>query len=60
MTDDQWLCIHSFLIACSDVRVGKEDHCRLFIEALRWMARMGAPWRQWPAAHGKGNSVYRR
>ena len=26
----------------------------------RWMARMGTPWRQWPAAYGKGNSVYRR
>ena len=35
------------------VRVGKETHCRLFIEALRWMARMGAPWRQLPAAYGK-------
>ena len=26
----------------------------------RWMARMGTPWRQWPAAYGKGNSIYRR
>ena len=43
MTDAQWHCIHSFLIAGSDVRVGNEDHCRLFVEALRWMARRGGP-----------------
>ena len=60
MTDAQWLCIHSFLITCSYVRVGKETRCLLFIEALRWMARMGAPWHQLPAAYGKGNWVYRR
>ena len=60
MTGAQWHCLHSFLSTCSDVRVGQETHCRLFIEALRWTARMGAPWRQLPAAYGKGNSVYRR
>ena len=58
--DAQWRCIHSFLIAGSDVRVGNEAHCRLFVEALRWMARMGAPWHQWSAAYGKRSSVYRR
>ena len=40
MTDVQWLCIHSFLITCSGIFVGKETHCCLFVEALRWMARM--------------------
>ena len=59
MTDTQWLRIHSFLSSCSGMRVGKETHGRLCAEALR-MARMGALWRQWPAAYGKGNSVYRR
>ena len=31
----------------------------LFIEALRGMARMDAPWHQLPAAYSKGSSVYR-
>ena len=50
----------SFLITGPDIRVGKETHCRLFVEAARRMARMGAPWRQWPAEYDQGNSVYRR
>ena len=60
MTDAQWRCIHSFLSTCPDVRVGKETHCRLFVDAARWMTRMGAPWRQLPAKYGQWNSVYRR
>ena len=60
MTDAQWRCLHSFLSTCPDVRVGKETRCRLFVEAARWMARRGAPWRQLPPEYGKWNSVYRR
>ena len=60
MTAAQWRCIHAFLSTCPDVRVGKETRCRLFVEAARWMTRMGAPWRQWPAEYDQGNSVYRR
>ena len=33
-----------FLMACPDIRVGKETHCRLFVEAARGMARRGALW----------------
>ncbi len=60
MTDAQWRCLHSFLSACPDIRVGQEDHGRLFVEAARGMARSGTPWRRWPPEYGKGNSVYRR
>ncbi len=60
MTDDQWRCLHSFLRTCPDIRVDKETHCRLFVEAARGMVRMGIPWRQLPAKYGKWNSVYRR
>ena len=60
MTDVQWLRIHSVLSIYSGIRVGKETHCPLCVEALRWRARMGTPWRQLPAAYGKWNSVYHR
>ena len=60
MTAAQWRCLHSFLSTGPDVRVGQETRCRLFVEAARGMARRGAPWRQWPAEYGQGNSVYRR
>ena len=60
MTDTQWLCVRSFLDICSVLRVGKDAHGRLFVEALRWMTRMGAPWRALPPEYGKWNSVYCR
>ena len=57
MTDAQWFRIRSFL----DTGSGRKDaHGRLCVEALRGMTRRGAPWRAWPPAYGKGNSVYGR
>ena len=54
MTEAQGLRLRPFLATCSGLRVGKETHCPLFLEALRWIARMDAPWHQWPAKYGKG------
>jgi transposase len=33
---------------------------RLFIDAVLWIGKTGAPWRDWPERFGKWNSVWRR
>ena len=36
-----------------------EDN-RLFVEAVLWLARTGAPWRDLPETFGHWNSIFRR
>ena len=57
---DQWTKILDFLRKCPDVRVGNEEDCRLFLNAVLWMARAGAPWRMLPESYGNWNSIYKR
>ena len=39
-------------------RSGKDN--RLFLEAVLWIARVGAPWRDLPEAFGNWNSIFQR
>lgn len=60
LSDSQWKPILEYLRTRSDLYVGKEEKCRLFVEAILWMARSGAQWRLLPASYGEWNTVYRR
>ena len=60
LTEYQWINILNFLQKEARIYIGYKDACRLFIEAVLWIARSGAQWRLLPERYGKWNSVYRR
>ncbi len=58
--DTQWLKIYAFLLAEAKIHCGDEARCRVFVEAVFWMARSGAQWRLLPEGYGRWNSIYKR
>lgn len=60
LRSDQWARIESMLPGkAGDRGVTAKDN-RLFVDAVLWIARAGAPWRDLPEAFGPWNSVYKR
>ena len=60
LMDEQWERVAPLLPgkAGDPGRTGSDN--RLFLEAVLWMVRTGAPWRDLPEAFGSWNSVFRR
>ena len=50
----------NFLKGCKNIYIGKEIKCKTFIEAIYWIVRTGAQWRELPEYYGKWNSVFSR
>ena len=60
LRDDQWVRIKELLPGkASDRGVTACDN-RLFVEAVLWIARTGAPWRDLPETYGHWHRVYVR
>ena len=60
LRDDQWQKIADLLPGkASDPGVTAKDN-RLFVEAVLWIARTGAPWRDLPPALGHWHNVFTR
>lgn len=60
LTDQQWEQIENLLpgrVGCPGAHA--EDN-RLFVNAIIWVARTGAPWRDLPERFGHWNSVFQR
>src|SRR6516225_11878164 len=55
ITDEQWALIKGLL----PIR-GRRAKNRLFVDAVLWMAKTGAPWRDLPERFGNWNSVWKR
>ena len=60
ITDEQWSLIEPLLPGKEgDPGAHGEDN-RLFVNAVIWVARTGAPWRDLPERFGNWNSVFQR
>jgi transposase len=60
ITDDHWERIKDFLPGqAGDPGVTAKDN-RLFINAVLWIAKTGAPWRDLPERFGLWGSVWKR
>ena len=56
----QWARMVPLVAGRSDTRGATGRDNRLFVEAVLWIVRTGAPWRDLPDAFGAWNSAFRR
>ena len=60
LNDEQWQRIAP-LLPGKDGDPGRTgENNRLFVEAILWLVRVGAPWRDLPPHFGKWSSVWKR
>nr|WP_255468912.1 IS5 family transposase [Reyranella sp. CPCC 100927] len=60
LTDRQWSLIASLVPGKKGDRGASGRDNRLFVDAVLWIVRSGAPWRDLPPLFGPWNSVYQR
>ena len=60
LTDVQWSRILNLVSGKEGDRGRTGEDNRLFVDAVLWILRTGAPWRDLPSAFGKWNSVFTR
>jgi transposase len=60
MKDREWAFFAPFLIETGPKRGRPPRNHRRVLDAVFWIARTGAPWRDLPEFFGKWNSVYRQ
>jgi transposase len=60
ITDEQWDKIKDALPGKVGDRGRTAEDNRLFIDAVMWMSKTGAPWRDLPACYGKWATVHKR
>ncbi len=60
LTDHQWRIIAPLCLGRDDTRGSSGRDNRLFLEAVLWIVRTDAPWRDLPSEFGHWNSTFRR
>src|SRR5690242_17723945 len=60
MTDEEWAFFEPFLVGKSALGGRPPRDHRRVLDAIFWIARTGAPWRDLPSELGNWNSVWRQ
>ena len=60
LSDEQWQRVECLLPGQSGSPGRSGDNNRLFLDAVLWIVRTGAPWRDLPERFGDWNSVFQR
>ncbi|MFK7876574.1 MAG: transposase [Paracoccaceae bacterium] len=60
MTDAHWANVEPFCLGRSKHPGQTRRDPRLFLEAVQWIVRTGAQWREVPDEFGRWNSVFKR
>ena len=60
LSDEQWLKIEPHLPGREGDPGKTGQNNRLFVNAVFWIAKTGAPWRDLPERFGKWNSIFQR
>lgn len=60
MTDEQWTRIEHLLPGRAESPGVTAKDNRLFVDAVLWIARTGAPWRDLPERFGEWNTTFQR
>lgn len=57
---DTWVKVLAFLKSCKGIYIGTELQCKNFLEAVYWISRTGAQWRELHDKYGNWNSIFKR
>lgn len=60
LTDEEWSFFEPFVVSASPLGGRPARDHRRVPDAIFWIARTGAPWRDLPVELGNGNSVFRQ
>lgn len=60
LTDEEWAVFAAFVIETGPLRGRPPTDHRRVLDAIFWIARTGAPWRDLPTELGNWNSVHRQ
>jgi len=60
ITDEVWAKMLIFFKGVKQIYIGTERDLKNFIEAIYWITRTGAQWREVPEKYGNWNSIFAR